>query len=80
VLTAWMIRHMIEHEQVTELDFGRGDDAYKQLWAASRRQLSGLLLINPRAPRGLVALAHHKLGRVRARLRLARRACHDPVS
>ncbi|MGD0431553.1 MAG: GNAT family N-acetyltransferase [Acetobacteraceae bacterium] len=80
VLTAWMIRHMIEHEHVTELDFGRGDDTYKQLWAANRRQLSGLLLINPYRARGLVVLAHHKLGRVRVRLRLAGRACHDPVS
>jgi CelD/BcsL family acetyltransferase involved in cellulose biosynthesis len=80
VLTAWMIRHMIEQEHVTELDFGRGDDAYKQLWVSNRRQMTGLVLINPHRPRGLVALAHHKLGRVRARLRLAGRACHDPVS
>jgi CelD/BcsL family acetyltransferase involved in cellulose biosynthesis len=79
LLTARMIRHMIEQEHATELDFGRGDDTYKQLWAANRRQLIGLLLINPCCPRGLVALAQHRLGRVRARLRLAGRACHDLV-
>ncbi len=68
VLTAWMVRHMIEQEQVTELDFGRGDDAYKQGWVATRRQRVGLLLINLLRPRGLAALARHGLGRMRARL------------
>ena len=69
VLTAWMVRQMIEHEHVTALDFGRGDDAYKQGWAANRRQITGLMLINPRYPRGMIALARHTVGRVAARLR-----------
>lgn len=68
VLTAWMIRHMIEHEHVSEIDFGRGDDPYKQGWVAERRQRTGLLLINPRYPRGMVALGRHALGRIKARL------------
>jgi Acetyltransferase (GNAT) domain len=67
VLTAWMIRHMIEHEQVAELDFGRGDDPYKQGWVADRRQRIGLMLINPRRPQGMIALGRHTLGRIRAR-------------
>jgi CelD/BcsL family acetyltransferase involved in cellulose biosynthesis len=67
VLTAWMIRHMIEQEHVAIIDFGRGDDAYKQGWVANRRQRVGLLLINPRRPGGLIALARHGLGRVKAR-------------
>jgi hypothetical protein len=69
VLTAWMIRHMIEQEHVTELDFGRGDDPYKQLWAADRRPRIGLMLINPRRAGGMLALARHTAGRLRARLR-----------
>jgi CelD/BcsL family acetyltransferase involved in cellulose biosynthesis len=69
VLTAWMIRHMIEQAHVTELDFGRGDDAYKRDWVGCRRQRVGVLLINPRHPRGLLALARHTLGRIAARLR-----------
>lgn len=69
VLTAWMIRHMIEHEHVTVVDFGRGDDEYKQGWVAHRRQRTGLMLINPRHPRGLLKLARHTMGRIRARLR-----------
>jgi len=72
VLTAWMIRHMIEQEHVTALDFGRGDDPYKQGWVADRRQRIGLLLINPLRPAGLIALARHGLGRLKARLRLRR--------
>jgi CelD/BcsL family acetyltransferase involved in cellulose biosynthesis len=69
VLTAWMIRHMIERERVSALDFGRGDDPYKQGWVAERRQRVGVLLINPCRPGGLIALARHGLGRIKARLR-----------
>jgi CelD/BcsL family acetyltransferase involved in cellulose biosynthesis len=69
VLTAWMIRHMIEREHVSELDFGRGDDPYKRDWVAGRRQRMGLLLINPRRPRGMIALAHHAAGRIASRIR-----------
>lgn len=69
VLTAWMIRHMIEQEHVSALDFGRGDDPYKQGWVSDRRQRVGLMLINPRYPRGMIALARHAIGRAKARLR-----------
>jgi CelD/BcsL family acetyltransferase involved in cellulose biosynthesis len=71
VLTAWMIRHMIEREHVVGLDFGRGDDPYKQGWVGHRGQRIGMLLINPRRPGGMIALARHTLGRVKARLRRA---------
>ena len=66
VVTAWMIRHMIEREQVTALDFGRGDDPYKKDWVSERRQRMGLLLINPLRPKGAMALARHLAGRTRA--------------
>jgi hypothetical protein len=71
VLTAWMIRHMIEQEHVAALDFGRGDDPYKQDWVAGRRQRVGVVLINPRHPRGMLALVHHAVGRITTRLRHA---------
>ena len=69
VLTAWMIRHLLEQENVTALDFGRGDDPYKKDWVATRRQRVGLLLINPWRPRGALALARHTAGRLRKGLK-----------
>ena len=69
VLTAWMVRRMIEQMQVSELNFGRGDDAYKRDWVGSRRQRTGVMLINPRHPLGMLALARHTLGRITARPR-----------
>jgi hypothetical protein len=65
VLTAWMLRHLFDHEQVTDIDFGRGDDPYTRLWARERRQRIGLVLANPRHPRGLAFLGRHALGRMR---------------
>ena len=69
VLTARMIRHLLEHERVDELDFGRGDDEYKRSWTAHRRQRIGLLVINPRRLAGLAALGRTWMGRARRRLR-----------
>ena len=63
VLTAAMIRDLLERDRIAELDFGRGDDAYKSLWAGSRRQRIGVVLANPRRPAGLLALGRHGLGR-----------------
>ena len=62
VLTAWMIRRLIETEAVRMLDFGRGDDPYKQLWTTCRRQRIGLLLARPWRPRGAAALARQWAG------------------
>lgn len=64
VLTGLMIRRLLDREHVRELDFGRGDDAYKQDWTGSRRQRIGILLANPRTPRGLWAIIRHRTGQV----------------
>lgn len=69
LLTAAMIERLLG-EGVAELDFGRGDDPYKRLWAATRRQRIGLLIANPRRPSALMTLARHDLRRA---LRAARR-------
>lgn len=68
VLTALMVRSLIEADGVGQLDFGRGDDPYKALWAAERRQRIGVLLADPRHPAGLAALARHAAGRLRRHL------------
>lgn len=69
VATALMLRHLLDREHVTEIDFGRGDDGYKQGWAVRRRQRIGVLLVNPWRLRGAVALLRHGLGRLPGRVR-----------
>lgn len=65
VLTGLMIERLLDGGRLFELDFGRGDDGYKRLWAGSRRRRVGLLLIDPRRPAGLAALARQLLGGLR---------------
>jgi CelD/BcsL family acetyltransferase involved in cellulose biosynthesis len=63
-----MLRHLLDTEHVGRIDFGRGDDTYKQGWATQRRQRIGLLLVNPWRVTGAIALLRHAGGRVRAAL------------
>ncbi|WP_431282446.1 GNAT family N-acetyltransferase [Humitalea sp. 24SJ18S-53] len=60
-LTALMIRGLIDEDGVTELDFGRGDDAYKQLWAGQRTERCGVVLTDPWHPAGWVELGRQAL-------------------
>jgi CelD/BcsL family acetyltransferase involved in cellulose biosynthesis len=65
VLTALMLRHLLDTEHVSQIDFGRGDDQYKQGWVTQRRQRIGMLLVNPWRPSGMATLARHAAGRAR---------------
>lgn len=65
LLTAHMVRRILEEGGVDALDFGRGDDGYKQLWCGERRQRVGLLLGNPWRLQGAVALLRQDLGMLR---------------
>ena len=69
VLTALMLRHLLDREHVEQIDFGRGDDDYKQGWAVQRRQRIGLLLVNPWRVSGAIALLQHLAGRARIALK-----------
>jgi Acetyltransferase (GNAT) domain len=53
LLTYWLLRHFCENEDVTEVDFGRGDDTYKKNWLHSRRYRYGVIAANPRTLSGL---------------------------
>jgi CelD/BcsL family acetyltransferase involved in cellulose biosynthesis len=75
VLTALMLRHLLDREHVAEIDFGRGDDAYKKGWATRRRRRIGILLVNPWRPAGMAALLRHAGGKAR---RALRRAAAEP--
>ncbi|WP_207537000.1 GNAT family N-acetyltransferase [Sabulicella rubraurantiaca] len=65
VLTARMMEHLLTEDGVREVDFGRGDDAYKQLWVGTRRQREGAVLASARHPAGLLALARATASRLR---------------
>ncbi len=73
VLTALILRTLLDDVRVGRIDFGRGDDPYKQGWARQRRQRIGLVLVDPRRPAGLGFLARHRLGQARKALRGLRR-------
>jgi hypothetical protein len=76
VLTALMLKHLLNVDHVTRIDFGRGDDAYKQGWAAERRQRIGILLVNPWCIAGMIALLRHSLSRIRRAYRRSLNASH----
>jgi len=58
-LSATMFQHVLDVDQVHEVDFLSGDDAYKSEWMACRRERVGLVAFNPRTAQGLAAAAHH---------------------
>lgn len=74
VLTAMVLRHLLDTEHVTRIDFGRGDDDYKRGWATQRRQRIGVLLVNPRRPSGALEVLRHGLRGLRASVRASVRA------
>jgi hypothetical protein len=68
VLTALVIRHLLEAKAIDWLDFGRGDDTYKKYWVGQRRQRVGLLIADPWRPSGWWAIAGQALGQWRRRI------------
>lgn len=52
ILTLYLMRHVMEIDQVTEIDFLTGNEAYKQDWMSERRERWGLRwgLANPPKP------------------------------
>lgn len=63
VLTAALIRHSIECDQVEEIDFLIGDDTYKSSWMSHRRERWGLIAYNPGTWDGACGLAVEVVGR-----------------
>lgn len=71
VLTACMLRHLLDEEHVAEIDFGRGDDEYKRGWAGQRRQRIGIILANPLRPAGAAVWLRHMAGQTHKVIRTA---------
>ena len=74
ILSATLFEHALDVDKVKEVDYLSGDDAYKRDWMSQRRERWGILALNPRTPRGLLAIVRHVGGRAvkRAAVSLAK--------
>ena len=52
ILIHYLMEHVIDTDQVEEIDFLTGNDAYKRDWMAERRERWGLYCAKPRLPKG----------------------------
>lgn len=68
VLTNFMIAHVLDHDRVSEIDFGVGQDEYKSGWMKDAREYYGFMAFNPATPLGLSYAFLHIQGRWAKRL------------
>lgn len=79
LLTERLMRHVIDIDQVREVDYLTGDDTYKRDWMSHSRERCGIIAFNLRSPRGIVAAALHLGGGLlKAGLRRLHRAPAAP--
>jgi len=71
LLTAALMRHVLDVDGVAEVDFLSGDDPYKQDWMSHRRERWGIAAFNLRTLRGVVLALFHIGGRWVKRLVLS---------
>jgi len=63
ILSAHLIRHVIEKDQVCEIDYLSGDDSYKSNWMSHRRERWGILVFNTHSAKGIMQAIRHVGGR-----------------
>ncbi|MDR3368482.1 GNAT family N-acetyltransferase [Rhodoferax sp.] len=63
VLTSALMRHVIDVDQVQEVDYLTGDDAYKRDWMSHRRERWGIVAFDRRTLAGLSAWFRHWVGK-----------------
>lgn len=68
VLTAHMMRHVIDVDKVNIVDYLSGDDNYKKDWMSHRRERWGIIAFNLRSLSGIALAARHLGGRRIARM------------
>ena len=64
-----MMRNVLEENRPSEIDFGRGDDAYKKLWLTLRRERWGIEAANPRTWRSFAFSVRIQAGLIRDHLK-----------
>jgi hypothetical protein len=69
VLTAAMMEHALDNDQVHEVDYLTGDEPYKQDWMSHRRERRGIIAFDLTQWHGLLAAARHWAGRCWHRIR-----------
>ena len=62
ILTAQLMKHVIEVDKVREVDYLTGDDSYKQTWMSHRRERWGIRAFNPWTVKGLFRAMRHRGG------------------
>lgn len=72
LLTAHLMEHVIDCDQVQEVDYLIGDDKYKQLWMSHRRERWGIVAYNPRTIIGVLLMARESAGRILRHFQLTR--------
>jgi hypothetical protein len=70
LLTAHLMRHVIEQDKVSTVDYLSGDDSYKRDWMSSRRERFGIAAFSTATISGCVKLLGYKINRLAKRLGL----------
>jgi CelD/BcsL family acetyltransferase involved in cellulose biosynthesis len=68
VLTAHLMRHVLDEDKVQEVDYLIGDDTYKKDWMSHRRERWGLVAYNTRKFSGTAGAAIQTLGEIGRRI------------
>ena len=64
VLTHHLMHHALDVDQVHEVDYLTGDDAYKSDWMSDRRERRGIVAFDLRTSQGLWAASRHFCGKL----------------
>lgn len=65
ILTAYLMEHVINVDNVTEIDYLIGDDSYKSDWMTHRRERWGIVSYNPNTLKGRALLTLEQIGRLK---------------